>query len=150
MAAQRRKPRIIVIVGQAPGPRSDPGEPLSGASGRRLAALCDVACADFLARFRRVNLLPRWPGAAGKGDLFPAERAHRAAFRIDLGNADLVILLGFAVARAFGVRRGYFQRAEVRGIAAVVAPHPSGISHWWNEPANVRRARRFWRRLARI
>jgi uracil-DNA glycosylase len=58
-----------IIVGQAPGPNTDPLEPLSGRSGARLAELCGITHPEFLARFDRRNLLPKFPGrSGGKGD----------------------------------------------------------------------------------
>lgn len=113
----------MILVGQAPGPRTDPGEPLSG---------------------RCVNLLGAYPGRSGKGDAFPAGEARLAAAALDARGA-LVVLLGLGVTRAFKVAAPWFGR---RG-AFVVAPHPSGVSRWWNEAGNRRRARRFWRALAR-
>ena len=57
-----------LLIGQAPGPNTDPGVPLSGASGRRLAALCGLGLDEFLALFDRANLLPEFPGKLGKGE----------------------------------------------------------------------------------
>jgi hypothetical protein len=62
------------------------------------------------------------------------------------------VLLGRFVAEMFDeADTPFFRWTEPFGPASLlaVAPHPSGISHWWNEPANVRRAKRFWRALAR-
>jgi hypothetical protein len=94
-----------------------------------------------------VNLIKRWPGPSAsrnKGDAFPLERAARAAARLELGDGP-VILLGKGVAGAFGARADFFEWFELRGRRAVVIPHPSGVSRWWNEPANRRRASRFIR-----
>jgi hypothetical protein len=61
-----------------------------------------------------------------------------------------VLLLGRGVATAFGqARRPILQWFDLRGARAAVFPHPSGISHWWNDPRNVARARRFLRALLR-
>jgi hypothetical protein len=55
-------------------------EPLTGASGRRLAAMCGLSHAAFLARFDRQNLLTYWPGEAPSGgDRFPLDEARAAA-----------------------------------------------------------------------
>lgn len=141
----------MIIIGQAPGPTSDPAEPLSGASGRRLAALCGLPLAAFLAAFDRRNVLPAHPGRSGKGDAFPLAAARPVARRMlgDLAGAR-VVALGKPVASVLGLRGVLFRwQASRTGFRYALAPHPSGVSHWWNDPVNVRRARRFWRSVAR-
>ena len=141
-----------LIVGQAPGRRGD-GEPLSGQAGRRLSSLCGLSYAEYLERFERVNVLREWPGKAGKGDAFPTEEAERGAFflrSVAFRGGREVVLLGRSVARAFGftARAPLFRwMPEVDAVVAL-APHPSGVSLWWNDPANRRDAERFWRSLA--
>lgn len=140
-----------LIIGQAPGPKTDPAEPLSGPSGRRLAALCELSLDDFLACFQRVNLMNRFPGKAGKGDAFRIDRARRAALRLSQSfGGRKVVLLGNHVARAFEVLPisppGAFM--PMWGGLVTIFPHPSGISRWWNDPKNVRLASQFWRMLA--
>lgn len=140
-----------LIVGQAPGPNTDPAEPLSGASGRRLAALCELSVNDFLDRFERVNLMDRFPGKAGKGDAFRMDRARRAALRLSQRfEKRKVVLLGNRVARAFEVKpiwpAGNF--VPMWGGFVTVVPHPSGISRWWNDPENARSMELFWKVLA--
>lgn len=141
----------MTVVGQAPGPNTDPSEPLSGASGRRLAALCGLTYAEFRRRFRLVNVLDGHPGRSGKGCAFPSAEARKSASDLLMGMAGHpTVLLGRAVPAAFGLAAApWFEWRQSGGWPVAATPHPSGISHWWNEPANVRRARRFWRRLAR-
>lgn len=143
----------MIVVGQAPGPRSDPAEPLAGSSGRRLAVLCGLDLPAFLARFERANLLAAYPGPASKGDAFPMAFARSAAGAMAerVASREVVVLLGLNVARAFRLRRPEFFRQTrfSRDCGVVyVCPHPSGVSHWWNDPSNVALARRFWRALA--
>jgi hypothetical protein len=130
---------MLNIVGQAPGRTSDPDRPLEARNSReRLEHLLSVS----LDECHVVNLLSKYPGpAAGKGDLFPLHRARRAARVIDLATAP-VVLVGLRVAEAFGVEHPrHFQRCEVRGRPAIVVPHPSGVSTWWNDPRNVEAGR---------
>lgn len=142
----------VLIVGQAPGPRTDPSEPLSGPSGRRLAALCGLELPDFLARFDRVNLVFAHPGKLIKGDAFVgAVAAREAAFALwprIVGRR--AVLLGHRVARAFHAGHlPYFRWHRLEdGTRIAIAPHPSGVNLWWNDPKNVKRARRFWHELA--
>ena len=138
-----------MLIGQDPG-RQGTGEPLSGKAGRRLAALCGLDLDAYLARFQRVNLLPVFPGKAGKGDRFPLPPAREAA-RALLPTLEgrRVVLLGGRVAAAFGLHRApLLVWMPIQGTWVAVAPHPSGVSRWWNDPRNVRRAQRFWRAFA--
>lgn len=135
-----------VVIGQAPSRLSDPREPLSGASGRRLAELCGCSHAEFMAAFERRNLVDSWPGSAGKGDCFPGLRAARAiADEVEPAlRGRRVVLLGFAVADAFRFPHPPFQFVDHRGAAYAFCPHPSGVNAWWNVKQNADRARAFW------
>lgn len=129
--------------------------PLGGRAGARLADLCGLPVDGYLARFERVNLLSSFPGKAAKGDLFPIEEARasaRALLRSGRLHGRPAVLLGGNVWRAFGYPANVEPFTWMGGgepILLAFAPHPSGISLWWNEPENVARARRFFRRLAR-
>lgn len=145
-----------LLIGQAPGPNSDPDEPLAGRCGARLADLCGLSEKDFLDRFERVNLLKKFPGKAAKGDAFPIDLARKTA--VDLlifGKLNrTVVMLGGNVARSFGFPSTgleMFRWNMIDGsplIRLAFCPHPSGVSRWWNDPKNLRAARRFWRGLA--
>lgn len=140
-----------LILGQAPSRGRDGCEPLSGRSGERLATLCGLDLAAFLARFERANLLDGYPGAAAKGDLFvsPGEARRLADEVVARLEGRTVVLLGSAVVAAFRVGWRAFEWHPHRGAAALAwCPHPSGVSLWWNERANVVRARAFWTALA--
>ena len=41
------------------------------------------------------------------------------------------------------------QTVEYKTLMVAIAPHPSGISHWWNDRSNVAQASRFWQEVAR-
>ena len=138
-----------MIIGQAPGQKGN-GEPLAGKAGRRLAALCGLSLDAYLARFRRVNLLPTFPGKAGKGDAFPLPAAREAARALlPALEGRRVVLLGGRVAAAFGLHRApLLVWQPFHGAWVAVAPHPSGLNRFWNDPRNVRRAQQFWRTFA--
>lgn len=143
-----------LIIGQAPSRMSDPDEPLSGNSGRRLAALCGLDLRTFIDGFERRNLLSRWPGSStGAGDRFVGSaEARRLAesTRPLLGPPDRkVIVLGFATAAAFGLTQPALTFAPHWGRLFAFCPHPSGVSRWWNDPTCEERARTFWAALAR-
>lgn len=146
------------LIGEAPGKHGKPGEPaLLGRIGRRLARLMGTNEDQYRWSTRRDNLLPRWPGKApGNGSAWPVKQARRAARRMEdgglfaFGHDRIVVLLGRRVAAAFGFGGAkWFKPFIVYGVTVVVTPHPSGANRWWNEPANVRRAGRFWRTIWR-
>jgi hypothetical protein len=141
-----------LLIGQAPSRCSDPTEPLSGATGRRLAELCGLTLQEYLFVFERRNLLPEWPGkAAGKGDRFvglvEGRRLAEACRPVCQGRR--VVVLGFSTAKMFGMVGPALSFSRHWGGEFAHCPHPSGVNHWWNEDVNLERAGRFWRRLAK-
>lgn len=143
---------LVLIVGQGPSASSEglpPFDP-STYSGRKLCELAGVERAEELGVV--VNLLDRYPGRSrkgSKGDHFFAWKARQIAKKTPLHRFDRVVLVGRNVARSFGVGdRPFLRWFEHRGTKVSIVPHPSGVNHWWNDPRNVRRARRFVRRLA--
>ena len=140
-----------LIVGQAPSRNSDPRDPLTGRSGQRLMDLFDLPPSIYRSCFERTNLLKEFPGKAGKGDLFDHVLALQTALQIKIELAlfprPFVLLLGEKVAAAFGEPRPIFRRFQIHNVRAYVVPHPSGVNLWWNNPKNVRRAKRFFKRL---
>ena len=132
-------------MGQAPSRLSDPREPLSGRSGRRLASLCDLAPEAFLAAYDRVNLMDRFPGKLAKGDAFPMAEARPRAEALLAGEPRRFVLLGRAVSQAFGFSaEPWLSWRPLAGHLAASCPHPSGCCFWWNDPLNVGQARSFW------
>ena len=143
----------LLFVGQAPSRTAGRVRAFDGRSGQRLASLLDLTLAEFLAIVDTVNLLARWPGKHGgkyayreKGDRFPIATARRKANRLKKElhalRHPVVVLCGRRVARAFGVEGEFLSRHRRGGIQVLLFPHPSGCSQWWNDPKNVRAARR--------
>lgn len=133
-----------LIIGQAPSSLSDPDEPLSGRSGRRLAALCELSIDEFCATFERRNLIVRGP-------FKPLQARIAAQEMLPVVRGRMVILLGPAVTRAFGLvisPLGWACPVEWGSIVGM-CPHPSGLNRWWNDPENVDHAHVFWMLLAR-
>lgn len=132
----------IVIVGQAPGPRSG-SAPFDGLSGDRLGRYMGFSGREELrATAECHNLLTRYPGPRGsKGDRFPRWKARTAARELSTSLRERrVLLAGRLVAEAFGVRAEYFKWVRhAASFDAVVIPHPSGVNHWWNDPLNRER-----------
>lgn len=140
----------IILIGQAPGRRGDPREPLRS---ERLAKLCGLSMARYLETFTRINLIEEWPGKqkSGKGDEFPMELAAASAAKLlpRLENRR-VVFLGLNVAAAFQAPRSdffvWFDLSLFQTTKAAVFPHPSGVNHFWNSAANVRVASGFLRK----
>ena len=172
-----KKPQVVsecnaargLILGQAPpGPRKSlprGWRPLAGPAEQRLARLAGVDVAQLWQHFDRANLLSWYPGLKGRsakhdvskgyklhasdGDVFPMEHAKDAASRLKLTKYRSVLLLGTAVARAFGVSKALL-KVETRGQTRFLTfPHPSGVSHYWNDKTNVKKAARAFKREVR-
>ena len=144
-----------IVIGQAPPIHS--GEdfvPLSGLAEQRLARLAGLEVADLWRRFDRRNLLHEFPGRKPRadkhrrengymlhqsnGDEFPLELAREAAASVDLSGYGLAVLLGLQVAGAFRVKAKLLTfDLETLACPAIVLPHTSGVSHFWNDADNV-------------
>ena len=136
-----------VLVGQAPGRRSDPLRPFSGSSGARLERHLGIAAGTLGDCFELRNLIDRYPGrkegAKGDGWDAAAARDRARALRRELEGRAFV-LAGRKVAAAFGVAETpYFVWARFDGTKTsyAVIPHPSGVDRVWNSPATAARLR---------
>lgn len=144
--------RKIILMGQAPGPKDD-DDALGGGIGDRLAELCGLSgIRELDQKFKRMNLLTRFPGKAGKGDKFPRAEAKARALQLTPGlrNRD-VIFLGRNVAYAFGLLKvDWFEMIHHRpgSFVCCVAPHPSGVNLWWNDLSNRLYAKKFFEGIA--
>ena len=142
----RRRP--LLFVGMAPSSNSDPRAPLDCASGRTLARLFGHRhIGEFAVA---VNVLDRYPGRANKkGDKFPMRKARRSALRVaeSFAKYKVVVVLGRGPARVFELE--WFKWSKVFGAHVAAMPHTSGANHWWNEPANRKRAKAFARAVMR-
>ena len=143
--------RRILLIGQAPGPNTDPGEPLPleprSSTAGRLCMFIGVHPNQFRGQVQRVNLLQYHPGRRRHHDRFP-EREGRVAAQamMPLLSGRAVVLLGRKVAKAFGAENAPFHEWLVPSWCSyfAVAPHPSGRNHWYNDEGNRRECREFW------
>jgi hypothetical protein len=134
-----------LIVGEAPGPGTDPRRPLHPEcdAGKRLCKIAGLSPEEYLAAFDRVNLL-----CASDG--WSADAACEAAAGLLWKEARRVrlVLIGRRVAAAFGaVGLPYYQWSDavppgIPFIKMSVAVIPR------NSPVNAELARKFWRGLA--
>jgi uracil-DNA glycosylase len=152
----------VLFIGQGPSKdTADPitneqcGPPFSGKCGKRLAHMMGVDQDKMLEMFDFENVLTSFYGHGpdGKGDLFPADVAAKAAFemipRID---GRVVVFLGSNVAKAFKVQPfDYFSWVTLERpgcmVLGVVAPHPSGVNRYWNDPVKRKFATNFYTHL---
>ena len=106
-----------------------------GCTGHRLWRMLEARTGatelEYLAAFERVNLVAgrAWCPELGRGS---AER-YRVLFR-----GRVVLLLGQAVRRAFGVPPLLVHPQELDGVTWRQLPHPSGRCRWYNESRNRR------------
>lgn len=138
----------IAIVGEAPGPNTDPGMafypyPERSAAGR-LKALLGWDRREYLTTFARSNLLDEYPGSS-----FPIGRARAQAEPTAQRLAPRpLLLMGRGVAMAFSFPHDRLLVWEdyllgVTLVRAAVVPHTSGRNLWYNDPANREAARAF-------
>lgn len=149
-----------VVVGEAPGPKSDAWLPLwplpaSGTGGRlmKLAGIDNPR--EYLDAFYRLNVLQKHPGSYHNGgrrkDKWPVRESRAAAAvlaRVLTG--DKVVLLGSRVRSAFGFSAHTLPFLDWRyreDVQYACLPHPSGLNHWYNQGDNRSRAEAFLRDL---
>lgn len=135
--------RRVLVVGVAPSRTRSGAAFIGSGSGARLEKLLGLQAGELGEVADTANLHDTWPGPAsgGNGDREPPVLdLRRAAEELDLTGYDRVVLCGRAVANAFGLRSGPNGNAiaerELRGLPALVIPHPSSVSRWWNEESN--------------
>jgi uracil-DNA glycosylase len=145
-------PRIL-LVGQAPGLRATiQDRPFAGIAGDKLRAWFEkggIPKAEFYARIHFAAVTRcypgRLPGARGDRVPSPEEQALCRSWLDELIAAlrpEVVLPVGSLAIRTF---LGSFKSlSDVVGTAAIrdgvrylPLPHPSGVSRWLNEPANV-------------
>lgn len=132
-----------VLVGLDPGLGSGPFG--SGSRvGRRLAELMGLDGEGYELAADRINLHPA-SGAERGRDKTAAENLA------SILSGRRVVALGRRVHEALGgsTDSGWFSWGLVDGRVMSVAPHPSGLSRWWNDPRNVEAAGRFFSGLPR-
>lgn len=145
--------REPLLIGQAPGPNTDPALPLhplpKTSTGGRLAELIGMSPVDYHRSFERINLLQDFPGQHKRDDKFPLGKAKIAARAIvPLLRERVVILVGRNVATAFGLLEEPFHvwMEDTQWCQAMaIVPHPSGRNHWYNKPDNRLEAQEFWK-----
>jgi uracil-DNA glycosylase len=145
-------PRIL-LVGQAPGLRATiTDRPFAGVAGNKLRDWFEqggIPREDFWRKIHFAAVTRCYPGRlpGAKGDRVPSppEQALCRPWLDDLVEVvrpRVVLLVGLLAVRTF--------LGPVKSLAAVVGtstvrdgvlylplPHPSGVSRWLNEPANV-------------
>jgi uracil-DNA glycosylase len=145
-------PRIL-LIGQAPGLRATLHDrPFAGIAGDKLRAWFEPAGIPRAEFYRRIHFAAitrcypgRLPGA--RGDRVPSPR-EQALCRpwldelLALLQPQIVLLVGLLAIRTFLGPAGSLSRivgtATIRdGVRYLPLPHPSGVSRWLNEPANV-------------
>ncbi len=155
-------PRIL-LIGQAPSRRAMlTGRAFVGAGGDRLREWLEaggVPRADFWRRIHFAAITQCYPGRlpGAKGDRVPSP-AEQALCRpwvdqmSELVRPRVVILVGLLAAKTFlgpikSLSAVVGQTVERDGVLFIPLPHPSGVSRWHNDPANVEAVARAMRTL---
>jgi uracil-DNA glycosylase len=143
----------ILLIGQAPGLRAQrENRPFAGIAGEKLRSwfeLGGIARDDY---YRKIHFSAitrcypgRVPGARGDRVPSPAEQALCRPWldeQFRVLRPKVMLLVGLLAIRTFlghvPSLTGTIGTATVRdGIRYLPLPHPSGVSRWLNEPANV-------------
>ena len=140
-----------LLVGECLGPNTDPRTPMfpspPNSAAERLMKYGGLTPEEYLGRLERVSqcvftwddfealerqkLIVRW--------LFQPENQYR-------GMPLRVLLLGRRVQQSWSiVKTGGFGYERWMGIQVAYAPHPSGLSHTYNDPSARARMRRYLR-----
>jgi uracil-DNA glycosylase len=145
-------PRIL-LIGQAPGLRATiTDRPFAGAAGDKLRAWFDqggIPREDF---WRKIHFAAvtrcypgRLPGARGDRVPSPREQALCRPWLDDLFEVvrpRIVLLVGLLAIRTYlgpvkSLTAVVGTAVDRDGVLYIPLPHPSGVSRWLNEPANV-------------
>ncbi len=145
-------PRVL-LIGQAPGlSGSNDRLPFHGASGDRLRAWFEAGGIPRAEFHRKIHFAAvtrcypgRLPGARGDRLPTPAEQALCRPWLdavSDVVRPEIVLLLGLLAARTALGRVGSLAEAvgtaTIRdGVRYLPLPHPSGVSRWLNDAANL-------------
>lgn len=140
-----------LLIGQAPGPNTDPRLPLyplpRTSTGGRLADFMGLTTHQYLRTFDRCNVLQEFPGKVKRDDKFPLREARIAANAMaPLLVGRQIICVGRNVGSSFGWSDLPFHTTVVTsdGTEWTVVPHASGRNHWYNKEENRMAARAFW------
>lgn len=145
-------PRIL-LVGQAPGLRATLlDRPFAGAAGEKLRDWFEKAGiprGDFYRAIHFAAVTRCYPGRlpGAKGDRVPSPR-EQALCRpwldelLGIVRPRIVLLVGLLAIRAFlgpvkSLTAVVGTAVDRDGVLHIPLPHPSGVSRWLNDPANV-------------
>lgn len=143
-----------LLIGQAPGPNTNPKMPLwplpKTSAGGRLAQFMGLDPEEYVDRFERVNLLYHFPGQTKRDDKWPVAKARIAAeAMLPLLTGRTILFIGRNVSNAFGWPANevdFLQWTEHSeyGFRFAIVPHPSGRSRWYSFPDNKVQSDDFW------
>jgi uracil-DNA glycosylase family 4 len=140
-----------MIYGQAPGAlEGDERRPWRGRAGRTLRRWLDFDEEEFYATFYCASVTRCYPGKdlSGKGDRTPTPREIELCrfwreWELRLLRPAVLVPIGLlAIREVLGIRslaECIGKTYAVGDAVAVPLPHPSGVSHWLNEPSNRER-----------
>jgi uracil-DNA glycosylase family 4 len=150
-------PRIL-LVGQAPGLRAtNENRPFAGLAGDKMRAWFEmggIPREDFWRKIHFSAVTKCYPGRlrGARGDRVPTPEEQALCrpwldAQLELLKPDIVLLVGLLAIQTFLGRvpslSAVVGTAVIKdGVRYLSLPHPSGVSRWLNEPANVQAVER--------
>ena len=139
----------VLLLGYAPRADSDAREPLSGYASEHAARLMGISLETFMELTPRATLLQTMPNASDEQQ----DEARDAAVRVlkrTKGTSVLVVALGWLAGESLGVGEfTFFDELDIDGTRVVVVPDVgSRTLEWWDEAANLDKAKEFFEGLA--
>jgi uracil-DNA glycosylase len=145
-------PRIL-LIGQAPGLRATAeNRPFAGAAGEKLRDWLEQGGirredVDRMVHFAAITRCypGRLPGAKGDRVPFPQEQLLCRPWLdelVEILNPRVILLVGLLAIRTFigpvkSLTSAVGTATERGGVSYIPLPHPSGVSRWLNDEANL-------------
>lgn len=138
---------MIYVLGERPGPNTDPSSPLDpddSMSGKRLAALLGMSSDEYRAGTTRMNAVEE-----GKT---PTTRTHvreRVSRYYNRSGMHPFLVMGISANRAMPVK---FRNMKIGDVVdnVLLLPHTSGICRIWNDKEYMAALQAFAREFINI
>jgi hypothetical protein len=137
-----RKVATLLGMNSITGRALLPGHGSRNSTADKLVIMSGLTREQFMRTFDRRNVLD--------AEVWDQRSARQAGERLKKKLSGKVVVLGREVWRALGFHNRSDEWFSVRvenDVSYVLVPHPSGVSHWYNDAKNVKRVERFLRDL---
>lgn len=131
---------MIFILGERPGPNTDPSVALyphtSTGAAARLARLLNLNTAEYLANTSRLNAVD------DKSSTASTEARLRVEEFLQRAGSEPFIVLGKSALRAMPTKYRKMQFGDISDNVLLL-PHTSGVNRVWNDPAFTAKMQRI-------